>query len=261
MPPWTEPPLQKREILIDVGCGELAGGFGTITQQRRACRIDLAGALDGLTRELEARIANATVILVGTHASGGVPVDQTIRRIRSIAAFAAVPLFVCISLNALKDRSFLSLASAGADDFFCLDVAPDVEALRGAIRQRARLVQPLAALRALHAWLPSERRSTVVALGCVRHPFGCTVTHLARWFGVSRDTLDDWMKRDRLPSPAKLLRCGLLLHADALIEHRGVRHEEAARAVGLSDAKSLASRRRTLRRDPRVFAFLTAAGR
>ena len=98
----------------------------------------------------------------------------------------------------------------------------------------------------MHATLPKGTAS-IVALHCVRNSVLMrSESDVARWFGVTVQTLNNQLRSIAMPSAGVCIRCGVEFHRAELLRRGDLTREELARRLELPSAGAMRSRRKRL---------------
>jgi hypothetical protein len=157
-----------------------------------------------------------------------------------------ITIYVCgtgVDLARVPVRAF---AVAGADDLVTITSSSDITNLVEAIRKRRNRPAPAQELQQLTSKLP-QGVPAVVALHCVRN--GVSIRHedrVARWFGVTVQTLNNQLRSIAMPPAGVCIRCSVEFHRAELLRRGDLTREELARRLDLPSAGAMQSRRSRL---------------
>ena len=229
----------RNVILIDVTCGRY--GRTMAAQLPGAMLVDFTQTSPGECTRL---LSRADVVVVGVWRDDGshtAPLVTWLRR-----CDPRITIYVCDNGTRAGSLPIRAFAVAGADDLVSLCSTTELRPVIDTISKRQSAPTPAQELRELHAALPRGTASNV-ALHCVRNSVLMrTEADVARWFGVTVQTLNNQLRSIAMPSAGVCIRCGVEFHR-AELERRGdFSREELARRLALPSAAAMRSRRNRL---------------
>ena len=231
--------IARDAVVIDRSCGSYSRSMAAMLPS--ASVVDFANASpDECTRWL----SGADVAIVGVWRDDGAHTAPLVAMLRR--RDPRVTIYVCgngVDLSRVPVRAF---AVAGADDLVTITSSSEITNLVEAIRKRRCTPAPARELQQLTSKLP-RGVPAVVALHCVRN--GVSIRNedqVARWFGVTVQTLNNQLRSIAMPSAGVCIRCGVEFHRAELLRRGDLTREELARRLDLPSAGAMQSRRSRL---------------
>ena len=240
----SAPSLVRPELLVDAACVQrLIGAFGEEPDAFRIVTVDVVHLLASGTSHTLGR--SAAIVLAPT-LSNGLPALDAIEQLRTLVPH--VGIYVAARETGEVARQLPAIATAGADEVFCLDVQADRSAFEETLHLRLAAPAPETEIRLLWKWFRESPERSLV-MHCVRNGYRLDVWSIrSKVFSACRKTLQNRMSLLGLPSPGVLSRYGRVLHAQEL-ERRGMRPTTAVAAMlGFPSAGAMQRSRRRLRK-------------
>lgn len=225
----------RNVIPIDVTCGSY--GRTMAGQLPGALLVNLSQTSPGECTRL---LSRADAVLVGVWHEDGLHTAPLVTQLRRCDP--RITIYVCDNGTVSGNLPIRAFAVAGADDLVSLCAATELRLLVRTIETRRRAPTPAQELRELRAALPKGTASTVV-LYCVRNSVLIrTEGEVARWFGVTIQTLNNQLRSIAMPSASVCICCGVEFHRAELMRRGDLTREELARRLDLPSAGAMRSR-------------------